>query len=63
MRPDSEQQLLHRAVQFFNSEVAAHWWLTTPKQALGGHSPLEEGRTHEGLRHVEDLLTRMRPGT
>lgn len=63
MRPDHEQQLLRRAIRFFNSEVAARWWLSTPKLALGGNSPLQEGRTREGLRHVEALMARMRPGT
>lgn len=47
---------------FDGDRVAAQRWLTHPKVALGGASPLEFARTPQGSDYVIKLLTRMAHG-
>ncbi len=54
--------LYDRAVQVLGDKEAARHWFKTPKQALGGRSPLEYADTEPGAREVEDLLGRLEHG-
>ena len=47
---------------FEGSKPAARRWLTNPKIALGGKTPLEFARTPEGSDYVIKLLERMEHG-
>lgn len=42
---------------FDGNEDEAREWLTTPKRALGGDTPIEHLDTEPGLRLVEQMLT------
>ena len=54
--------LYDRSVQVLGDPEAARHWFKTPKQALGGRSPLEYADTEPGAREVEDLLGRLEHG-
>ena len=54
--------LYDRAVQVLGDKESARHWFKTPKQALGGRSPLEYADTEPGAREVEDLLGRLEHG-
>ncbi len=67
--PEESERLLRigtvfeRAVDLFNGEIpAAVQWLTTPKKALGGETPLRYSRTGPGAREVENLIGRVEDG-
>lgn len=47
---------------FENDKGAAQHWLTHPKLALGGETPLEFSRTPQGSDYVVKLLKRMAHG-
>ncbi len=47
---------------FENDDGAARRWLTGPKVALGGRTPIEFARTPEGSDYVIQLLGRMAHG-
>ncbi|MEX2536572.1 MAG: antitoxin Xre/MbcA/ParS toxin-binding domain-containing protein [Trueperaceae bacterium] len=47
---------------FEGNKAAARRWLTNPKAALGGETPLEFARTPEGSDYVVKLLERMEHG-
>lgn len=47
---------------FEGNEAAAKRWLTRPKVALGGETPLAFASTPEGSDYVETLLERMERG-
>lgn len=51
------------AEAYFDGDIdAAERWLTHPKIALGGASPLEFARTPQGSDYVITLLNRMAHG-
>lgn len=51
------------AVAYFEgNEAAARRWLTHPKVALGGKTPLEFARSPEGSDYVVQLLDRLEHG-
>lgn len=54
-----EDRIFHLAKEMLASEVAAKWWLSTPKLALGGVAPETHARTEEGAREVEHLIGRL----
>jgi putative toxin-antitoxin system antitoxin component (TIGR02293 family) len=55
--------VFEKAVELFEGDVpAAVSWLTTPKGALGNHSPLAYSRTEVGAREVENLIGRIEYG-
>lgn len=54
--------LYDRSVQVLGDAETARHWFKTPKQALGGRSPLEYADTEPGAREVEDLLGRLEHG-
>lgn len=67
--PEESDRLLRAARVFGNTlelfegdRDAAVEWLTTPKPALGGASPLEVSKTELGTREVENLLGRLEHG-
>jgi putative toxin-antitoxin system antitoxin component (TIGR02293 family) len=52
-----------RAVKVFDGDrQASEQWLSTPQVGLGGARPSELARTAEGVREVEQLLTRIDRG-
>ena len=55
-------KLAEAADGYFEDQGAARRWLTHPKVALGGRSPLAFGRTAEGTAYVLALLGRMAHG-
>ena len=55
-------KLAEASEDYFNDQAAARRWLTHPKVALGGRSPLVFGRTAEGAAYVLALLGRMAHG-
>ena len=55
-------KLAEAAEDYFGEQAAARRWLTHPKVALGGRSPLAFGRTAEGTAYVLALLGRMAHG-
>jgi len=67
--PDESERLLRmstlfeKAVELFDGDVtAAVTWLTSPKRALGGHTPLAYSRTELTAREVENLIGRLEDG-
>ena len=55
-------KLAEAADGYFGEQAAARRWLTHPKVALGGRSPLAFGHTAEGAAYVLALLGRMAHG-
>ena len=55
-------KLTETADGYFEDQGTARRWLTHPKVALGGLSPLAFGRTAEGAAYVLALLGRMAHG-
>ncbi len=69
LTPEESERLLRigtvfeRAVELFDGEVrSAVEWLTTPKKALGGETPLRYSKTEPGAREVENLIGRVEYG-
>jgi putative toxin-antitoxin system antitoxin component (TIGR02293 family) len=69
LAPDESERLLRigtvfeKAVDLFAGDIAsAVQWLTSPKKALGGETPLKYSRTEPGAREVENLLGRIEYG-
>ena len=69
LTPEESERLLRisavfeDAVNLFEGDVAAAVkWLTTPRKALGGRSPLAFARTEPGAREVENLIGRLEHG-
>jgi putative toxin-antitoxin system antitoxin component (TIGR02293 family) len=67
--PDESERLLRvstmfeKAVELFEGDVTgAVTWLTSPKRALGHHTPLAYSRTELGAREVENLIGRLEHG-
>ncbi|HPB76739.1 MAG TPA: DUF2384 domain-containing protein [Chromatiaceae bacterium] len=56
------ERLLALATEMLRDTKLARDWLTTPKVALGGHSPLAYADTEVGAREVEQLIGRLRHG-
>ena len=55
--------VFEKAVALFEDNVAAAVkWLTTPKRALEGQTPLTYSRTEPGARQVEGLIGRLEYG-
>ena len=56
-------RLFADAVDLFDGDVAeARAWAATPREALGGRSPLDSSSTDVGSREVEALIDRLRHG-
>jgi putative toxin-antitoxin system antitoxin component (TIGR02293 family) len=69
LAPEESERLLRisgvfeNALQLFEGNVAAAvTWLTSPKRALGDHTPLAYSRTEPGAREVENLIGRLEHG-
>jgi putative toxin-antitoxin system antitoxin component (TIGR02293 family) len=67
--PDESERLLRvatmfeKAVELFEGDVTgAVTWLTSPKRALGGRTPLAYSRTELAAREVENLIGRLEHG-
>ena len=56
------ERLLALATEMLRDTKLARDWLTTPKAALGGYSPLAYADTEVGAREVEQLIGRLRHG-
>jgi len=55
--------LYEKAAELFNGDVAgARQWMSQPKKALGGESPLDYAATEIGAREVENLIGRLEHG-
>jgi putative toxin-antitoxin system antitoxin component (TIGR02293 family) len=55
--------LFEKCVDLFEGDVTeAVTWLTSPKKALNGQTPLLYARTELGAREVEDLIGRLDHG-
>lgn len=69
LAPDESERLLRiatvfeKAVALFTGDIpSAVQWLTLPKKALAGETPLKYSRTEPGAREVENLLGRIEYG-
>jgi putative toxin-antitoxin system antitoxin component (TIGR02293 family) len=69
LAPDESERLLRlsaifeKAVALFEGDVpSAMNWLTTPKRALGHHTPWAYSRFEPGAREVENLIGRLEHG-
>ena len=69
LAPEESERLLRlssifeKAVELFEGDVSgAVNWLTTPKRALEGQTPLQYARTEVGAREVENLIGRLEHG-
>jgi putative toxin-antitoxin system antitoxin component (TIGR02293 family) len=67
--PEESERLLRlgtvfeQAVELFEGDrAAALRWLTAPRKALEGKTPLAYARTELGAREVEDLIGRLEYG-
>jgi putative toxin-antitoxin system antitoxin component (TIGR02293 family) len=55
--------LYERAAELFGGDVTnARQWMSQPKKALGGESPLDYAATELGAREVENLIGRLEHG-
>ena len=55
--------LYEKAAELFNGDVlSARLWMSQPKKALGGDSPLDYAGTELGAREVENLIGRLEHG-
>lgn len=55
--------LYEKAAELFGGDVAgARQWMSQPKKALGGETPLEYAGTEIGAREVENLIGRLEHG-
>lgn len=55
--------LYERAAELFDGDVVnARQWMSQPKKALGGESPLDYAATELGAREVENLIGRLEHG-
>ena len=52
------QRLSQQALDLFENEAETQRWLSTPKAALEGETPLEALTTDGGAQRVEELLYR-----
>ena len=69
LSPDESDRLyrlatvFHKAVDFFDGDVAAaKQWLSTPAPALGSKAPLDLINTYPGARAVESLIGQLEHG-
>ena len=69
LSPDESERLLRlstvfeQAVALFEGDnAAALRWLTAPRKALEGNTPLAYARTEVGAREVENLIGRLEHG-
>ena len=54
--------LIQKALDLFEDEAETQRWLSTPKEALGGQTPLEALVSESGCEKVEELLYRAEYG-
>ena len=54
--------LFEKAVDVLGSGDVARRWVKSPKEALGGKTPLDYADTEPGAREVEELLGRIEQG-
>jgi putative toxin-antitoxin system antitoxin component (TIGR02293 family) len=55
--------LYEKASELFNGDTASvRQWMSQPKKALGGESPLDYAATEIGAREVENLIGRLEHG-
>lgn len=69
LAPDESDRLLRlsrvfaRAIELFEGDAeGARRWLTTPRPALGGQTPLAFARTDVGANEVDGLIGRLEHG-
>lgn len=53
---------IQQALDLFEDEAETQRWLSTPKEALGGKTPLEALDSESGCQKVEELLYRAEYG-
>jgi putative toxin-antitoxin system antitoxin component (TIGR02293 family) len=56
------QRITQQALALFEDEGETQHWLSTPKAALGGKSPLDALANDAGAKKVEELLYRAEYG-
>jgi len=56
------QRITQQALELFEDEMETQRWLSSPKVALGGQTPLEALATDSGTQKVEELLYRAEYG-
>lgn len=54
--------LFQKTLDVLGDGLTARRWLTTPKKAFSGETPLQVARTELGARRVEDLLGQLEHG-
>lgn len=61
-RGERIQRITRQARDLFEDEGETRRWLSTPKEALEGKTPLEAMATDRGAKQVEELLYRAEYG-
>ena len=57
------ERIFGKALGLFEGDAqATERWLSSPRRALGGATPLERARTEDGAREVEALIGRLEHG-
>ena len=56
------ERILHQAEELFEDKSETQRWLSTPKTALSGKTPVEALATDAGSRQVEQMLLRAEYG-
>ena len=57
------ERVFGKAQKLFEGDAwATERWLSSPRRALGGATPLERARTEDGAREVEALIGRLEHG-
>ena len=54
--------IIKQALDLFEDQIETQRWLSTPKEALGGETPLEALASDSGSKKVEELLYRAEYG-
>jgi len=62
VRSEETKRILRQALELFEDEDETQRWLSTPKRALGGETPLAVLETDKGRKKVEELLYRAEYG-
>lgn len=57
-----QTEILKLAKRVFNNSDKAHHWLSEPKRALEGRSPIELLDTEAGVFRVKEMLIRLDEG-
>lgn len=59
---EQSERIVKQALELFEDRDEAQRWLSTPKEALGGLTPLQALVTNAGANKVQEMLYRAEYG-